>query len=136
LGGVAGGGSYPGQGMPNQMLNANTFYGGAEQDGEALVNGSAPAYNGYGGNAPGGGGAGCYSGSGNTFTTDYYDGIVPPNHWYVWEYGVNGAQSAGAGAPGAVFLIAYAPNIVPLASIPYAPVQGQINVAIPRAATR
>ena len=136
LGGVAGGGSYPGQAMPTQTYNGGTYYGGVEQDGESLQNGSAPAYNGYGGNAPGGGGAGCYSGSGNTLTTDYYDGVVPPNHWYVWEYGVNGAQQAGAGAPGAVFLVAYAPNIVPPASVPYAPVQGQINVAIPRAATR
>src|SRR6516162_10113085 len=136
LGGVAGGGSYPGQAMPNQMLNQNTFYGGAQQSGESLQNGSAPAYWGYGGNRPGGGGAGCYSGSGQTYQTDYYDGNVPPNHWYVWENGVNGAQGAGVGADGAVFLIAYAPNIVPPASVPYAPVQGQIPVAIPRAATR
>jgi len=136
LGGVAGGGSYPGQAMPNQMLNQNTFYGGAQQSGESLQNGSAPAYWGYGGNSPGGGGAGCYSGSGQTYQTDYYDGNVPPNHWYVWENGVNGAQGAGVGADGAVFLIAYAPNIVPPASVPYAPVQGQIPVAIPRAATR
>jgi hypothetical protein len=120
--------------MPTATLNGNPYYGGGEQDTETLVNGAAPAYNGAGGNAPGGGGSGCYSGSGQTLSTDYFDGAS--NHWYVQEYGINGAQVAGAGGPGAVFLLAYAPNIVPPAATPYAPVEGQINVAVTRAATR
>jgi hypothetical protein len=127
LGGTANGGSYPGQGASNQTYNGGSYYGGAEQDGETLVNGSAPAYNGYGGNSPGGGGSGCYSGSGRTGTNTLTGGAY---------YGVNGAQPGGPGGDGAIFLVVYAPNPVPLASTPFAPVQGQINVAIPRAATR
>jgi hypothetical protein len=130
LGGVSAGGSYPGQAASSQTYNGLAYYGGAEQDGESLQNGSAPAYWGYGGNSPGGGGAACYSGSNITGGNP----SVPP--YTPYTYGVSGAQYAGNGGDGAIFFVVYAPNPVPLASVPYAPVQGQIPVAIPRAATR
>jgi hypothetical protein len=75
---------------------------GAAQGGEALVNGSAPAYNGYNGNQWGGGGSGCYSGSGQTYEHDYYGTLG--SHTYDYIYGVNGAQSAGAGYDGVMWI--------------------------------
>ena len=130
LGGISAGGSYPGQAASSQTYNGLAYYGGAEQDGVSLQNGSAPAYWGYGGNSPGGGGAACYSGSNIT-------GGNPSVYPYTpYTYGVSGAQYAGNGGDGAIFFVVYAPNPVPLASVPYAPVQGQISVVIPRAATR
>jgi hypothetical protein len=142
-GGAAGGGSIYGQGVADDTgniinFNGNAYYGGADQDyvetqptevGDFTATGSD-------GNAPGGGASACYSGTG--LSNEYYQIIDQfGDRDYYYTYGYTSPQNAGSGAPGAVFVVFYGATVTTAgAAVPYAPLQQQIPVAMPRAALR
>ena len=100
-GGSYGGGAGGNSNAGTIYVNGDGYSAGAN-GGVVATNGSAPAYNGYNGNNWAGAGGCCYSGNGQTNVQSWYDQVG--NHWYGYQLGVNGAQTAGNGAAGAAWI--------------------------------